>query len=97
MGPEVLLFAAGFYLGWFVFALLALLLIPRRTRKFAMAVFALAAVGATFGVLSTNWGVPWFVSFPLVFAVVAIPGSAIACGVALAMAVSATGVRDDAA
>jgi hypothetical protein len=97
MGPEVLLFAGGFYLGWLFFGVLVLLLIPRKTRNFALPVLALAAAGAGIGVLSTNWGVPWFVSFPLVFAVVAIPGSVVACGIAFARCLTATRVRDDAA
>lgn len=96
MGPEVLLFAGGLYLGWFVFGICLLLCIPRTTRKFAAPVLAVAAVGGVIGVLSTNWGVPWVVSFPLVFVVAAIPTAVISCIVALALCLRSTKVRDDA-
>jgi len=72
MGPEVIVFAIGFYVGWALFVVCASLTILRATRYFAAPVLVL---GTTAGFAATwlNWGVPWSTSFPLVFATVAIP------------------------
>ena len=97
MGPEVLVFAVGFYVGWLLLVLSALLTIPRRTRYFAFAVLAVSVVGGVIGTLFVEWGVPWNVSFPLVFATIAVPATLIACVVAAVIGRRSWKVRSDAA
>jgi hypothetical protein len=95
MGPEVIVFAVGLYLGWLLFVLSAVLTIPQRTRRFALPVLALGIVAGVIGELAVEWGVPWYVSFAGLFATVAIPTGIISCAVALVASVhSWKGVKD---